>query len=171
LKDRRWNPGKHYLENFSYLPTTIMNMVNGTPEYAQWNYRISCHPLKHDLPLGALKPVDDMAARIGHRWNITRFAHTRAARFTLAVDTNTHRNHYHWENGYGDFSDRIYTQGLLDKIMGEIPGKDNYPGVLHDSTFGWNSIRIFHSFCFAYLFVCMGVFLAVINFHLGNVWT
>jgi hypothetical protein len=62
-----------------------MNMVNGTPEYAQWNYRISCHPLKHDLPLGALKPVDDMAARIGHRWNITRFAHTRAARFTLAV--------------------------------------------------------------------------------------
>jgi hypothetical protein len=42
--------GKHYLENFSYLPTTIMNIVNGTPEYAQWNYRISCHPLKHDLP-------------------------------------------------------------------------------------------------------------------------
>ena len=132
--------GKHYLENFSYLPTTIMNMVNGTPEYAQWNYRISCHPLKHDLPLGALKPVDDMAARIGHRWNITRFAHTRAARFTLAVDTSTHRNHYHWENGYGDFSDRIYTQGLLDKIMGEIPGKDNYPGVLHDSTFGLETL-------------------------------
>jgi hypothetical protein len=34
----------------------------------------------------------------------------------------------------------IYTQGLLDKIMGEIPGNDNYPGVLHDSTFGLETL-------------------------------
>ena len=59
--------GKHYLENFSYLPTTIMNMNNGTPEYAQFNYRILCHPLKNDLPLGLLKPVDDMAARVARK--------------------------------------------------------------------------------------------------------
>ncbi|KAH3866828.1 hypothetical protein DPMN_029951 [Dreissena polymorpha] len=34
-----YSGGKSNLENFAYLPTTIMNVVNGTPEYAQWNYR------------------------------------------------------------------------------------------------------------------------------------
>lgn len=127
--------GKHVLENYSYLPTTIMNMVNGTPEYAQWNYRISCHPLKNDLPLAALKPVDDMSARVGHKWNLTKFAHSRAARFALSADNNG-RNHFHWEDGYGEFTDREYQLGFLDQLMNEIPGKDNYPGVLNDTTFG-----------------------------------
>ncbi|VDH89427.1 Hypothetical predicted protein [Mytilus galloprovincialis] len=129
--------GKHYLENFSYLPTTIMNMVNGTPEYAQWNYRIACHPLKKDLPLAAMKPVDDMAARIGHRWNITRFSHSRAARFVLAPDYNGNRNKYHWQDGYGSFPDRRTSiNSVLDGVMSEIPGKDNYPAKLTDTTFG-----------------------------------
>ena len=132
--------GKHYLENFSYLPTTIMNMVNGTPEYAQWNYRISCHPLKHDLPLSALKPVDDIAARIGHRMNLTRFSHTRAVRFSFAPKINSRRNHFRWQDGYGEFADGITHNGLLDKIMREIPGKDNYRGVQHDSTFGMDTL-------------------------------
>ena len=35
-----YSGGKSNLENFAYLPTTIMNVNNGTPEYAQWNYRL-----------------------------------------------------------------------------------------------------------------------------------
>lgn len=39
-------------ENFAYLPTTIMETVNETTAvFAQWNYRILCHPLKADVPL------------------------------------------------------------------------------------------------------------------------
>lgn len=128
--------GKHYLENFSYLPTTIMNIVNGTPEFAQWNYRISCHPLSFDLPLASVKPVDDIAPRVGHRMNITRFSHTRSGRFEFASSLSQRRNKFLWTEGYGDFKDGAYRQGLIDKIMNEIPGKDNYGAVLHDNTFG-----------------------------------
>ncbi|XP_071146254.1 uncharacterized protein [Mytilus edulis] len=131
--------GKHYLENFSYLPTTIMNMINGTPEYAQWNYRISCHPLSFDLPLSAMKPVDDMAGRIGHKMNLTRYAHTRAARFSFARRFGR-ENHFQWEDGFGNFKDAAYHNGVLDKIMNEIPGKDNYGAVLHDNTFGMDTL-------------------------------
>ncbi|KAK3089864.1 hypothetical protein FSP39_007171 [Pinctada imbricata] len=38
--------GKSNLENFSYLPSVIMNVRNGTAEFAQWNYRIMCHPIQ-----------------------------------------------------------------------------------------------------------------------------
>merc|ERR1712179_418434 len=48
--------GKHLLENLSYLPTTIIN-VNGTAEFAQWNYRILCHPVEQEVPLAAIAPV------------------------------------------------------------------------------------------------------------------
>lgn len=43
---------KDNLENFAYLPTTIMETVNETTAvFAQWNYRILCHPLKDYLPV------------------------------------------------------------------------------------------------------------------------
>lgn len=43
---------KDNMENFAYLPTTIMETVNDTiTRYAQWNYRILCHPLKTDVPV------------------------------------------------------------------------------------------------------------------------
>ena len=34
-----YSGGKSNLEKFAYLPTTIMNMKNGTTEFAHWNYR------------------------------------------------------------------------------------------------------------------------------------
>ena len=133
--------GKHYLENFSYLPTTIMNMVNGTPEFAQWNYRIACHPISFDLPLALIKPIDDIAPRIAHRMNLTRFSHTRAARYELAPAINMRRSKFLWSEGYGDFKDgSTNLNSLLDKIMYEIPGKDNYGAVLHDNTFGMDTL-------------------------------
>ncbi|KAI0230667.1 hypothetical protein LSAT2_019025, partial [Lamellibrachia satsuma] len=76
--------GKSTLENFSYLPTTIMNMVNGTlPQIAQWNYRILCHPLKHDVPLNRFRVVDDLMARMANKKTLKEHERSRAARFTL----------------------------------------------------------------------------------------
>jgi hypothetical protein len=47
---------------------------------------------------------------------------------------------YCWQDGYGEFSDGITHNGLLDQIMREITGKDNYPGVQHDTTFGMDTL-------------------------------
>ena len=57
---------KDNLENFAFLPNTIVGIEpNGTaPIYAQWTYRILCHPLKDDLPLDRLRVVDDLATRM-----------------------------------------------------------------------------------------------------------
>ena len=37
---------------------------------------------------------------------------------------------------------RSYHWGLLDDLMYEIPGKDNYPGVIYDSAFGLPAYQI-----------------------------
>ena len=115
---------KSNLENFSYLPTTIMNMINGTlPHIAQWNYRILCHPLKHDLPLNRFRVVDDLMTRIRHKRTLKEHEQTRAARFTLnPADTDV-------------WVDKHSQHGFLDELMFQIPGKDNYGAVLTDSSF------------------------------------
>ena len=60
-----YNGGKNLLENFSYLPTTVIDFINDTiPIVAQWNYRIMCHPLESDLPTNRLRVVDDLASRM-----------------------------------------------------------------------------------------------------------
>lgn len=128
-----YSGSKHNLENFSYLPTTIMNVRNGTTEYAQWNYRILCHPLSFDLPLRVMKPVNEVAARLAHKFNMKKFAKSRAARFTLA--SKLREGTYDFDLGYGQFADRVYTMGLMDTIMMEIPGKNNYGAVLNDHSF------------------------------------
>ena len=42
--------GKNPDENLAYLPTKIMELKDGEPVMAQWNYRIRCAPvtLKED---------------------------------------------------------------------------------------------------------------------------
>ncbi|KAK2160923.1 hypothetical protein NP493_1609g00081 [Ridgeia piscesae] len=119
--------GKSSLENFSYLPTTIMNMINGTyPQVAQWNYRILCHPLKRDLPVNRFRVVDDLMSRMMNGKTLKQHARTRAARFTLnPFDTDE------WVDGRKNY-------GLLDELMAEIPGKDNYGAVLDDD--GFNAV-------------------------------
>lgn len=116
--------GKSDLENFSYLPTTIMNMINGTfPQIAQWNYRILCHPLKRDLPLNRFRVVDDLMARMANKKTLKEHMTTRAARFNLnSFDSDE------WVDGRKDY-------GLLDELMAEIPGKDNYGAKLYDDAF------------------------------------
>ena len=126
--------GKHNLENFSYLPSVIMNVINGTAEFAQWNYRIMCHPIKKEIPLKYLEPMDDLASRLAHKMNLTRFTQTRAARFHLAAREKG--SYYDPELGYGTIQDMGYKFGILDAIMKEIPGKDNYNANISDFAIG-----------------------------------
>ena len=109
---------KDIKENYAHLPTKMIDIDKcGMPIIAQWNYRIMCHPLKADLPTNKLHPVDDLAPRKAENQNFTEYVNSRAARFELHNDP---------------FS---YDVGLLDKIMSEIPGKDNYQGYIEDDGF------------------------------------
>jgi len=128
-----YSGSKSNLENYSYLPTTIMNVINGKPEYAQWNYRILCHPLKEDLPLKVFTPADDLFARLPHKQTLDQFAQSRGARFYLSDRMGGAT--YDFDKGYGTFRDRSYKLGLLDQLMMEIPGKNNYHGHLNDHSF------------------------------------
>ncbi|XP_048585291.1 uncharacterized protein LOC116604390 [Nematostella vectensis] len=116
---------KDNLENFSFLPTTIMGVSNnGTPEFAQWNYRILCNPISRDIPLNRLRMVDELGPRVAQRRTYDEQTRTRSARFQLnPLDTDKfyERETRRW--------------ALLDEIMSEIPGKDNYQGNLTDDAF------------------------------------
>merc|ERR1719378_1101390 len=99
---------KSLLENLPFLPTTIMRYVNETiPVFAQWNYRIACHPLKQDVPLSKLKPVDDVSTRMKTRRSFYQFLHSRSARFSAD------------ESQY----DRPSTRTFLDDLMKRFPVK------------------------------------------------
>ena len=117
---------KDNFENYAFLPTTIIGMTENTfPIFAQWNYRILCHPIKRDLPLNRFRMVDEVAPRLTARRNLLHHSISRAARFQLNPNDEDH-----WVEGPNK---RIW--GLLDDLMAEIPGKDNYPGDLHDDAF------------------------------------
>ena len=116
---------KDNLENFSFLPTTIMEIINDTiPVFAQWNYRILCHPLSRDVPLNRFRMVNELHSRLPGRRNYEEQSFTRAARFQLNL-----RDHDTWDERFVSYF------SLLDKLMGEIPGKDNYQGNLTDEAF------------------------------------
>jgi len=118
---------KDNLENFSFLPTTIMEIINGTiPVFAQWNYRILCHPLSRDFPLNRFRVVDEFQSRLPSRRKYEEQTSTRAARFQLNPKDSDK-----WSEG---INNPKFT--LLDEIMSEIPGKDNYQGSLTDEAFG-----------------------------------
>ena len=111
---------KSRFENLSFLPTKIMNMINDTiPSFAQWNYRIMCHPVKRDIPLNRIRVVEDLSSRMMGLRSILRHAKARSARFQL----NFKDEPFSWK------SDRAQNwETLIDEIMSEIPGKDNYQG-------------------------------------------
>ncbi|XP_066934848.1 uncharacterized protein [Clytia hemisphaerica] len=117
-----YSGGKSRNENLSFLPTKIINLINDTvPSFAQWNYRIMCHPLGKDIPLKRLRIKEDLAARMMANRDIQSSSTSRGARFEL-----NHKN-----------EDRFYERptnwrNFLDELMGEIPGKDNYQAKLVD---------------------------------------
>merc|ERR1712002_256718 len=116
-----WTTGsKSMLENFAFLPTTINQVVNGTPHYAQWNYRILCNPIKEDLPTKHFKILDDLLVRFPQRKQMDKMENSRSGRYVLNEKDVDH-----------SCSGRC----LLDDIMMQIPGKDNYQAELHDNSF------------------------------------
>ncbi|XP_052268772.1 uncharacterized protein LOC127870155 [Dreissena polymorpha] len=119
--------GKDKLENFAYLPTTIMNVVNGTAVYAQWNYKILCHPLKGDLPLSAIGFVDDLSKRMKNKITPAQIKETRMARYQILSQLPTNPT---------VIQPRPYEWGILDDLMNEIPGKDNYGAEIFDDGSG-----------------------------------
>ncbi|XP_074650016.1 uncharacterized protein LOC141905138 [Tubulanus polymorphus] len=113
---------KHRLENLSNLPTMILTVQDNKPVYAQWNYRILCHPLKDDLPTDRLKLVDDYHVRMAFNRNLEDYANSRAARFNVVAKDQPKENQ----------RDSIYRYGLLDELMAEIPGPNGYGTQLLD---------------------------------------
>ena len=69
---------KSVMENIAYLPTTIMRVENNTiPVFAQWNYRIMCHPLKRNVPLYMFKLDDNLASRMMHKKTVDSYKVSR----------------------------------------------------------------------------------------------
>ena len=112
-------------ENFAFLPTSVVGAdEDGTPIMWQWNYRIMCHPIRQRLPLNRFRLIDDVAVRMARGDTLSTLAQSRAARFQLnPLDSDS------WTDGVVDY-------GLLDKLMAEVPGRDNYPADLRETSFG-----------------------------------
>ncbi|KAK7094522.1 uncharacterized protein [Littorina saxatilis] len=120
---------KNSNENFAYLPTSVMNITeDGMPTFAQWNYRILCHPVSGDLPFSHLKPVDNLAARIVGDDSFDQYVASRAARFS--VNPTGKDEQFRWYR--------------LDQLMNQIPGKDNYQGKLNDTGLGQIKLDVFN---------------------------
>jgi len=110
---------KSNLENFAFLPTIMYNITDGVPQFAQWNYRILCHPLSQDIPTSYFALQDDLSSRVPHKYTWERMPNMRAARYKL--------------NEFG--TDRYNYYSFLDSLMAEIPGKNNYGANLTDDAF------------------------------------
>ena len=118
---------KDNLENFSFLPTTIMELINETiPVFAQWNYRILCHPLRRNIPTNRFRMVDELYSRVPAQRNYSDHQNFRAARFQLNP-----KDKDKWSERFN--SNPKFT--LLDQLMSEIPGKNNYQGNIIDEAF------------------------------------
>ena len=116
---------KSILENFSFCPTKIVKLVdNPKPVFAQWTYRILCHPLKKDLPFNKFQMVSpDMAnlQAFNRKGCAADLINEPSTRFQLK---NNQRN-----SGFQNYQ-------LIDELMAEIPGLDNYDASLIDSAMG-----------------------------------
>ena len=79
------------------------------------------------LLLFRLRVVDDLASRLSRKRTEEKHAQTRAARFQVNPE-NTDK----WR----DAMEKTGSFSLLDKLMSEIPGKDNYPANITDGVLG-----------------------------------
>ena len=112
-------------ENLAFLPRMVNRVVNGTPEFAQWNYRILCQPLANDLPLNRFRVIDEVGPRMRYRQTYEEHAVSMKARFQL--------NH----NDTDEFGKEVNTHyEFLDSLMAQIPGLDNHGANITDEAFG-----------------------------------
>ncbi|KAL8591096.1 hypothetical protein ACOMHN_058749 [Nucella lapillus] len=115
---------KNLQENLAILPIAYMNNTNGTTQMVQWNYRILCHPLKTEVKVSNLEPIDDLANRLPRGRTFKEHVNSRSARFRVVSAEDT----------------KYWT--LEDELMYEIPGKDNYPGNITDGLFGTTKTHV-----------------------------
>jgi len=119
-----YSGSKSLLENLAHLPTKITRFEEGDPVLAQWNYRISVHPIEGDISIDMLEVRYDEASQRKSRRNREQYLHSRSARFDFeGININGTR-----EAGAMDYN-------LLDSIMEQIPGKDNYKADITEKAF------------------------------------
>ena len=112
-------------EDIAYLPMSVMDIVNDTyPVIGQWTYRPMCHPLKEDLPLSNLHLVDDISARMKRELTLDEYADTRLARFQVKTPESVNA------------AKQSEPYDLMDKLMSEVPGLNNYVGDLKNDLLG-----------------------------------
>jgi hypothetical protein len=124
-----YNSGrKNPQENLPFLPTAIREVLtdaNGkqVPKFANWEYRIICHPIEEDLPLNRFKIKEDLHQQLAAK-TIKSFAEMAKDSLEARFELNT-QNSNNWANGKS-------TKSYIDNIMAQVPGKDNYMGNLTD---------------------------------------
>lgn len=128
---------KNVLENMPYLPSAVRDMDGTTPVFANWEYRINCHPIQGDIPLDRFHLSDDVLAQFQRsNFPISRedLLNSRKAHFTLnprnQTDTTPNNKFHHH---------------LLDQIMEQVPGKDNYGATLVDDALGVQANHFEHA--------------------------
>ena len=112
-------------EKLANLPSSVIDVTNkSVPIMGQFNYQILCHPLGRDLPLNRFRVVDDLQTRIRKRR--TKEDHEKGefndARYRLCSEDSD-------DCGDGFTHDKFT---LLDQIMEDIPGMNNYNNELID---------------------------------------
>ena len=125
---------KNNLENLPFLPSALREMRDNdtTPVVGNWEYRIICHPLDGDLALDRLRVVEDMHIQLNSNtpksW-ATLAKESRNVRFQL----NPRRpGNPHGEQGVAWSPDTKSSFEVMDELMGQVPGKDNYRANISD---------------------------------------
>ena len=126
VKFTSYTGAKSLGENLAFLPTTIMRFENSTPVFAQWNYRILCHKLKTPVPLTKFRASEDLATRMKRKQTWESYVNSRSARFDLDRDLNEQ---------VSEFREKETRRNFLDKLMEEVPGKNNYGDKMEDGGF------------------------------------
>nr|KAG5705263.1 hypothetical protein BaRGS_010714 [Batillaria attramentaria] len=112
-------------ENLAFLPSMLINVTEGIPQFAQWNYRILCHPIEGDVDINDFEPVEDLGRRLSrNKETMESFTQSKMARFTLEGSTTD------------DYNSR------LDEIMSQIPGANNYKANITDTMIGSTKLNL-----------------------------
>jgi len=97
-----------------------------TPLIANFDYRVLCSPIGIDLPTNRLRVVDDITCQMSENplRTVNQLAQSLEAYFQLNP-----RDAPDWVDGKNTYE-------LLDLLMEQIPGKDNYDSFLNESIEG-----------------------------------
>ena len=115
-----------------YHPVNIMQ-YNTTPKFGHFETRILCHPVKTNLQLKQFYPVDDVATRLRFKQTYNDYTRSNKARFRTE---SWNFKFYDFTGGYSKSNPHPHAEtDILDDMMNEIPGLDNYPAELYDNSF------------------------------------